>query len=399
MISYAAALEIIGSLKSNYRSERVPLDHCLGRVLAKSLHARIPSPPFTNSAMDGFAVNSKSMQTGVSLKVQGAVFARPLDGLELPEPPAGSCVRIMTGAPMPTWADAVLPVEKSVLAGDKVTFLETSSPGDHVRKIGEDISEGSSVLAAYSVMKPELVMIAAAFGHTHIDAVVQPRVVIISTGDELKDPGSQLKPGEIYNSSKYFLAAAARSVGLTDISSFSVSDNIHDARQAIASECRDSDPNARPTIVVTTGAVSAGEKDFVPDLAFKLGFETLFHKVAIRPGKPVFAAKRGIHLWLGLPGNPISTAATWHYFGRPFLAAWAGLPEPRKITAVLAKDVRKPTGLRCFFRAYFDGVALKVYEKQGSSHFSASTEANAYVELPEDDSVVTAGTAVQAILI
>jgi len=243
-------------------------------------------------------------------------------------------------------------------------------------------------------------MVAAAFGHTHVHVRAQPRVVIIGTGDELKEPGTQLRPGEIYNSSKFFLMAATQAAGLRDVSSITVSDDPNAAGQAIAAALRDvAGKPANPTLLVTTGAVSAGVKDFVPELARNLGFETLFHKVAIRPGKPVFAAKRGAHMWLGLPGNPISTAATWHYFARPLLAAWAGVPPPQKITMTLTTNVRKPEGLRCFFRAHYNKGLATVHQSQGSAHFRASTTANAYVEIPEGGTEAKSGMVVEGLLI
>ena len=155
----------------------------------------------------------------------------------------------------------------------------------------------------------------------------------------------------------------------------------------------------RPALILTTGAVSAGDLDFIPETAQRLGFEVLFHKVAIRPGKPVFLARKGSCLWLGLPGNPISTAVTWHFFGRPLLHQIAGVPLPRKVRVPLAQSVQKPAGLRCFWRAVLENGVVTPLSSQGSAHFLATLKANTYIELPEDPTVMEQGTLVDALII
>jgi molybdopterin molybdotransferase len=217
-------------------------------------------------------------------------------------------------------------------------------------------------------------------------------VVVLSTGDELVEPGEPLPMGAIYNSSKTFLLASLASVGL-EASAHVVPDDEELAARFVGDLLADE----RPTLVLSTGAVSAGERDFVPGLAQRLGLEAQFHQVAIRPGKPVFLAQRGPLVWLGLPGNPISTAVGWHFFARPLLQTIAGVAPAPQTQLTLANDVQKPEGLRCFFRAEVTGGRAWVAKRQGSAHFGASVNAGAYVVLPEGRGRFPAETRVEAI--
>ena len=400
MLSYSQALEIVAGLRCEFTPVRIRLSEGLGRVLARPLSATIPSPPFTNAAMDGFAVRADTVRTGAPLHVAGTAFAGKTSGEADRDPGPQSCIRIMTGAPVPAWANAVIPVENSAPAGtSSVVFMDEVTPGQHIRKLGEDIAEGAVILEQNTRLTPETLMMAAAFGHAEVDVFSQPQVVIVSTGDELRPPGTKLDPGEIFNSSEYFLAAAASSAGLKNVSKLHLADRPAEAEAALANTLDAAQRQNTGVMLITTGAVSAGAKDFVPEVALQLGFEPMFHKVAIRPGKPIFTAKKGRHIWLGLPGNPISTAATWHYFGRPLLASWAGIPVPQKVAMTVTTEVRKPEGLRCFFRARHEGGQVTVLKGQGSAHFRASASANAYVELPESVGVISAGSIVEGLLI
>lgn len=395
MIRYEEALTVIQGLSLPNHTVMLPLEKANGYRLAEDLHALVPSPPYTNSAMDGYAVRRAEAVAG-ALKIRGAVYAKAGAVSDLPAAADGECAKIMTGGALPPWADTVIPVEASAVGADgRVTFQDVPETGANIRRVGDDLTAGSLLLRAGTVLDAERIMVAAAFGHRKLPVRERPRLVFIATGDELVEPGEALAPGAVYNSSKYFLTASAQSLGIFDTPHLTVQDDPEAAAAAIEGQLA----KDGTTVLVTTGAVSAGDLDFIPQVAAKLGFKALFHKVAIRPGKPVFLAVRERAVWLGLPGNPISTAVGWHAFVRPLLTAVAGLPPVERRTLVLKNEVRKPENLRCFFRAEVTADKAWVGSRQGSAQLAPSINNEAYVELPEGFTRIPADTRVAAIMI
>lgn len=400
MITYGDAISIIRTVSLPLGSEVVPLVESLGRRLAADLVAKVPSPPFTNSAMDGFAVrrSDPSLSSGIPLAILGTRIAGAV-ALQPPLPDRlGTCARIMTGAALPSWADTVIPVENADVSSgqDLVTFrdLHRFATGAHIRRVGEDAGANSVVLKAGTLISPEHVMMAAAFGAQTMTVTALPRIHLVSTGDELAEPGSNLPEGMIYNSSKYFLMAATRTLGRA-AQITQIKDDVHAAMTTFRGLLED----GYPSLLITTGAVSAGTTDFVPTVARDLGFRLLFHKVAIRPGKPIFLASRADgSIWLGLPGNPISTCVGWYFFARPLLAFLGIAPEAKRSTVRLMNTVTKPKGLRCFFRANLSEVGALVLPRQGSSDLTTSATSTAYLDLPEDLDCVPVDARVEALI-
>jgi molybdopterin molybdotransferase len=278
------------------------------------------------------------------------------------------------------------------------------TPGQNIRYAGEDIAANDILLSAGDVLTSERIMALIACGLTRVAVRKGPSVLILSTGDELVEPGTLLADGQIINSSKYFLATALDDLGLKQVRKMHLADDLSEAQSqlnAILNADAKPDAASKPGFIISTGAVSAGQKDFVPDLLNSLGFEVLFHKVAIRPGKPVLVAAHPVSgvVWLGLPGNPISTAATWLYFARPLLNALGAYPAPKSFWAKLAHATRKPQGLRAFFRGHLnaDG-SINVPGSQGSAHFRSTLTGNCWVELSEDTAEVAKDTLVRVTL-
>ncbi len=393
LMSYDQAQEIIKKIPPYEDDEEVSLSDGLGRCLSQDATAEVCSPPFTNSAMDGYALVREEAQKG-ALEVTDTIYARPLD--KPPEKKPMGCIKVMTGAYVPNWADTIIPVEDAIEKDGKVSFRDLGEAGRHFRKEAEDFKKGDVFLPKGSVLSPETLSTAAFLGLTHFKVKKRPRLVILSTGDELLMPGEKLPLGGIYNSSRFFLEAAFKKLGFEA----SVIKTIPDCEKLAAKEVEELlESHKEPTLFVTTGAVSAGDKDFIPLLARSLGFEALFHKVAIRPGKPVYLATKGERfIWLGLPGNAVSTMVGFHFFARPLLNHWAGTAKPERITVTLENDVKKPHHLRCFWRASLDSIqgTARCLHSQGSSMLLASTQANAYIELPEGTDKVEAGTRIQA---
>lgn len=393
MISYDDAKKIIESLKIDAPVVELPLDQATGHVLAGAINAAVASPAFTNAAMDGFAGKQKDLSK--PLRVLSTIFATKTDPNKIPAYEPGCCVRIMTGGVLPEWADTVIPVENTEEKNGQIIIKDIPAIGMNIRTKGEDIPSGSRLLNVGMRLTAERVMVAAALGVAKVRVFMQPRVFFISTGDELKTLGESLEYGEIYNSSQYFLRAAAVSAGISDATYLTVSDN----KDAAAGQIQEILGIKGPKIIISTGAVSAGVADFIPALAQDLDFQPLFHKVAIRPGKPVYLARRSDAVWLGLPGNPISTCAGWYFFAMPLLQSLVGVRALHLYNFKLNNDVRKPEHLRCFFRAEIRDSRAWVPQSQGSGHFASSINQDAFVILPEGMSLVKAETMVHGILI
>jgi molybdopterin molybdotransferase len=388
MITYSQALEKISSCQLPHGSVSLNLEDCLGRVLARDFFANVPSPPFTNSAMDGFAV-VRSEAVGQLLKIVGTIYAKP--EISVGRHHAGECVRIMTGAPIPEWADTVIPVELAQVNSDCVEFPLLPETGSHIRKIGADLAQGQLLLSADTCINPEHLMVAASSGYTSLDVKSLPEIAVFTTGDELVMPGEPLQPGTIYNSSHFFLKGALKKIGLIPSIIRTLTDDELQASREISKFLG----KPIPKIIITTGAVSAGEKDFIPELARNLGFEVIFHQVAVRPGKPIFLARRDDCFWIGLAGNAISTSVGFHFFLKPLLQATAGIFSSPSFSGVLAETISKPEKLRCFYRARSVDGLIHISSAQGSSHLKASAESNCYVELPEGSTQIMAGTPVK----
>jgi molybdopterin molybdotransferase len=400
LLSYSdamAVIEAIPNFSESLGGLEFPLASCSGGILARDLVAQVPSPAFTNSAMDGIAVKFDDLGKG-PLEVGDVLYAGQGDEASEILYRSGSCIRIMTGAPLPSWADTVVPIEKTQQEDDgKVAILDRIERGANIRHIGEDLPQGAPLLKKGTRLRPEDLMVAAAFGYSSLPLDQGVKVHLVSTGDELVEPGFPLKPGQVYNGSKYFLLAAASELGLRDVSHHTLPDNALMAREYVTSLAQEN----IPTLIVSTGAVSAGEADFIPRLAAEMDFAALFHKVAIRPGKPVFLGRRGATLWLGLPGNPISTAVGWHFFARPILAKMGVAVPLNKRSFILRNEVIKPEGLRCFYRAEVsaDQRSVWVGRSQGSAHYASTLNMGAYIEFPEGQSRWPANSQVSGILI
>ena len=399
--TYDEAKAILDGMEfSDSTAELLPLHQCVGRTLAEDLIAPIDSPPFSNASMDGYGFQYREL-IKEPLHVVGALFAGQShsDLHEYTEvfDPSLHAVKIMTGAAIPSWIDTVIPIEdcETLPGGSEVVFRKIPPRGSHIRFKGEDLPQGSLLLKRGTLLNPEHIMVAAAFGISQLRMKKNPRIIICSTGNELKDPGTPLEPGEIYNSSYPFLEVSLRALGLSPHKTIHLRDDWKEISKFIASTLEQDDP----IVIISTGAVSMGDGDMIPAIAQKMDFEVLFHKIAIRPGKPIFLAQKNNIIWLGLPGNPISTAVGWHFFAKPLLGRLLGLPEASYVKLTLKNDVIKPSGLRCFYRAEVRKPFAWVSSRQGSAHFAASLTSQAYVILPETTGRIPAGTPVDALLI
>jgi len=304
-------------------SERCPLEEAVGRVLARDVESDIDLPPFEKSAMDGFAVHSSAFEglpEGSELRLERVGESRagtPFAGSVGP----GECVAIYTGAELPGDCDAVVMVERSRAEGEAVHLADAPRPGQHVCARGEDLRRGERVLEAGTRLSPAHVSVLAAVGCVPVPVVRRPRLAILTSGDELVPPTQTPGPGEIREGNTLHLAALARDAGAEVVRSGVVRDELDGLAATFRAALAECD------LLVTTGGVSMGKYDLVGEALERVGVEKVFHKVAIKPGKPVWFGTCGDTLVFGLPGNPVSCWVGHEVFVRPALAKLAGLPE------------------------------------------------------------------------
>lgn len=365
----------------------VPLEQCLGAVLARDIVSDIALPPFDNSAMDGYAVRRGDLlSTPVTLPVADDIPA----GRTTTEPLVpGTVQRIMTGAPMPAGADAVVPVEWTDGGTGTVTITGTPEPAQHIRWSGEDIAVGAVALTAGLELGGPQLGLAAAIGRAHLPVHRRPRVVVLSTGSELVDPGEALAGGQIYESNSVMLVAAAQAAGARARRVRFVADDVDAFRAALAAAAVDAD------LILTSGGVSAGAYEVVKDALTGTGVE--FVKVAMQPGMPQGSGRVDGVALVTLPGNPVSAFVSFEVFVRPALRRALGhLDVGRAVSRLpLAGPLRSPAGRRQFQRGrVVDGVVHLVGGPP--SHLLASLAlSDCFVVLPEEVTDVPAGADVE----
>lgn len=389
--------EHLGSILSTVRPTTVTelgLREALGCTLAAPIRAAVDLPGFTNSAMDGYAVRAAdcagaSASAPVTLLVAGDIRAGSTGAVTM-EP--GSCWRIMTGAPMPAGADAVVPVEDSDGGTAVVSLRSAPEVGRHVRHQGEDVAAGTEILAAGVVLTPGRLALAAAANVPVVRAHTPPRVAIVSTGDELRSPGSRLEPGQIVDSNSLMLAALVRSCGLEVVRLPSARDEAGALQRALTEAAAAAD------LVLTTGGVSMGAYDTVKEVLTSTG-EAQFAKVAMRPGMPqghgvIGAGRTPI---ITLPGNPLSAMVSFHVFVLPVLAALQGRPvgpecwRSAAVPGTAATGWRSVEGKTEFTRVVLRQGVVTPATGQGSHMVGALADANALAIVPPEVSVVEAG--------
>src|SRR5829696_933301 len=383
---------VVAALITSRPPMSVPLADTLGLVLAEDVVAPLSLPNFDNSAMDGYAVVADDIAEAsddhpVLLPVAEDIPAGRTDALTLK---GGTAHRIMTGAPLPTGATAVVPVEATDGATDTVSIRAAARTGQHIRHAGEDVEAGTTVLRAGQVVTPAALGLAAALGFGELTVVPRQRVLVLSTGSELVAPGTALKPGQIYESNAVMLAAAAKDAGASVTTAPMSSDDVEEFRAVLDGHAGEAD------LIITTGGVSAGAYEVVKDA---LGGEVEFVKVAMQPGMPQGAGRIGETPIITLPGNPVSALVSFEVFIRTPLRAAMGLPAParRRLTAELKEDLTSPRGKRQFRRGVLDVAKGEVtsYGPPASHHLRWLASANCLLEIGEDVAELTSGSPVQ----
>ena len=390
MIPLSEAREFVLSKCTPGPVVTVPLDEAADLVTATDLSATGAIPPFDNTAMDGFAIRSADVADApVTLDMIGTIAAGAAPDFTVGE---GQAVRIMTGAPMPPGADAVVMVELTNMAADEksVDVAESVPVGNHIRPAGDDVQPGQVVFSQGTHLRPAHLGVCASIGVYGIPVYARPRVGVISTGDELVDGPHPLGIGQIHDSNRHTLLALVGAMGATPVDLGLVSDDealIHDAMVNAAESC---------DAVITSGGVSMGDFDYVKKVLTEIG-DMRWMQVAIKPAKPLAFGTVGDTPIFGLPGNPVSSMVSFELFARPGIRKMMGFAEPvvAPVRGVAGADMlRGPDGKTHFARVHAtlgdDGLYHASFSGgQGSHQLSAMAAANALAIVPSGDGIAT----------
>ncbi|NMB88970.1 MAG: molybdopterin molybdotransferase MoeA [Chloroflexi bacterium] len=403
MLAVSEAQKQILSALQPVQTTTIPLEQAAGRILCADVSVHEDLPAFASSSMDGFAVRATDVASagpdqGVPLQVAGDIPAGSQPTFRVG---AGQAARIMTGAPMPAGADAVIPIEdtdQSIHAGvsdlpGQVIVFRRVRPGEYVRPAGQDLRRGTTVLPAGRQIKPQDLGLLSILGLTAVPVYELPRVALMSSGNELATPGEMLKPGQIRDANTYSLGALIQNSGARLIHLGIARD---DPRQI--QDLLDSAVSQGADLIITSAGVSVGAYDYVRQIIEKDGRLT-FWRVNMRPGKPLaFGAYRQVTL-IGLPGNPVSAFIGYLVFGQPAVRRLAGLPPAgrRRAQAILAHDVESD-GRESYLRAEItsqDGrLTARLTGHQGSGNLYSLVQANALLIVPSGVKSLPAGTQV-----
>lgn len=400
MIHVEEAIEMILSHIQPLGCEKASILESLGRVIAEDAIAPRDLPPYDNSGMDGYAVRSEDVQNAsqthpIRLEViedlRAGFFAKnPVQ--------KGQAIRIMTGAPIPMGADAVIPVEDTERGDGSVLVFRPLCPGDFIRKAGEDVKRGDLVITQGEIIRPSEVGMLASIGKSFILVYRRPLVAILCTGEELVDVGETLEGAKIVSSNSYTLAAQVKECGAIPMQLGIARDHKEEIKEKLLQ-------GLQADVFISSAGVSVGDYDFVRDALKELGARMIFWRVAMKPGKPVaFWLYEGKPVF-SLPGNPVSSMVTFEQFVRPSLLKMMGhrhLFRP-VIEATLKEEIRKEPGRKHFMRAILSQEGKRYYVTttgpQGSGILKSMVKANGLIIVPEECEILRAGEKVKVQLL
>jgi molybdenum cofactor synthesis domain-containing protein len=378
------------------RTERITLDKAAGRVAADDIVSTLDVPPFARSAMDGYALvaadaAAASVDSPARLRIVERIFTGQTPRTAIV---SGTCAEIATGAPLPDGANAVVMVEQTALDGDShVRIQAPATAGQNIGRRAADISIGAIVLRRGDVLNPGRIGAVAAIGSGDVEVYARPRVAILSTGNEVVEPGASLGPGQIFDVNRFTLTAIVEAHGGVADARRPVDDSV-EALGAALDACAGAD------VIVFSGGSSVGERDLIVDLIASRG-EMIFHGIAVKPGKPTAFARlhAGGTPFFGMPGNPTSCLSNAYVLLVPFLRAVARLPPVpgRTLRVPLGRRIVSQAGRLQFYTVKIEkGVAIPAFK--GSGEITSLSQADGYIQIPADKSVVEEGENVEVTL-
>lgn len=394
MQSLSEALEnMLNQLPEATKTETITINQAANRVLAEDIFSSINVPSFDNSAMDGYAISLQNFSENQPLVVIGKSFAgNPFSG----KIAQGECVRIMTGAKIPENCNAVVMQEDATLNADgTVQFAKTPKIGANIRRIGEDVAQGSLVLAKGNLLNVATLPLLASLGISEVKVFHKVKVAVLSTGDELVSVGEKLGEGQIYDTNRFTVRLMLEKLGCEILDFGTLPDNPETFEKIFI------EAQSRADILITSGGVSVGEADFTKDVLEKLG-KISFWKIAMKPGKPFAFGKLENAWFFGLPGNPVSALVTFYQLVQPALLKLSGYDNEKianfspKLPAYAAVPMKKAVGRQDFQRGFFYAdengqLAVKTIGTQGSHIFSAFNESNCFIVLEQERGNIEVG--------
>ncbi len=404
LLPYSSALEMIEKVANQHSinlNQTCELGNSTSRLLAEDIFSPINVPSFNNSAMDGFAVQTHIVNQAIeksgkiTLKVSGSIQAGDCQDIN-----AGSehlAWEIMTGAPVPNLFDGVIQIENvsiNEVDGNKtITLTEPVQKGRNIRKLGTDYKTNEIVAYKHAIIQSQHIMALATVGIKKINVIKKVRIAILSTGNELaKKSSTSLNSGKIFNSNQPFLKAYSQNLNCDPVFVGRCNDTI-EAFNALIDDALEE----KVKIIFSTGAVSMGKFDFIPQALLARGAKIHFHKAKIRPGKPILFAElpNGV-IYFGLPGNPIAAAAGMRFFVSPFIRQMLGLPQEKRLKAQVMADISKKKGFRTFAKALAfvnnsGKLCVEMLMDQGSYQSCSFAQSNCWLILPEESENIKKG--------
>lgn len=389
LISWEEARGHVNALQLAQISQQMQLIGAVGKRLYEDVHAKTASPPFDNSAVDGYAV-FPGFDGFEELCLEGSLFA----GSAIPALEYGShqAIRVLTGSPVPMGADRVVMQEDCVVDGKRLRILAAGKPGQHIRWRAEDFSCGDLIVQAGASLTPGAIGFLASAGIAEVSVLGSPRVGLLITGDELTDPGQELEPGKIYNSNQPALIAALAEMGVCDTQALCVQDSFDqtvDSLRKLGQEC---------DFVVTVGGLAEGDRDHVLPALETLGADPVFSRVAIKPGKPVSLYQFENKPVFCLPGNPVSALVTMFLFVRPYVAASLGVKNCEVWSEIpLAKDMYKKRGRAEFVPGTIIQGRFEPISTRGSHLLNTLSQSTHFALFPPESACLSPGEFVSVV--
>jgi molybdopterin molybdotransferase len=393
MLTYKQAQQTITALSRSFGTERIALDDADGRVLAEDIYADRDYPPFNRATMDGYAIHTNDWESGTrEFKIQQVIYAGQTGQAELQ---TGTCYKIMTGAPVPSSANAVIRREDAQQVDDTVSFnIETIKPYQNIARQGEDIKAGEDILKAQSICSPAVVSLLATLGKNQVMVKSLPKVALFTTGDEVVDISAEIKPNQIRNSNQYLLKSLLKKWLIKPLVCSHIIDN-KEQLKATLGEVLNFD------IVITCGGVSAGDADYLPEVLEGLGVKKLFHKLSIRPGKPIWCGQLpNGGLVFALPGNPISCMVTFKLFIEAYISMCFGLGMPKLLQLPFKGSRKRISSFDEFFPVNISGEPSMLYpiHTNTSGDIRLGLGADALAFHPAEADVLNDGNLVNCLL-